>query len=207
MRRAAIVMAAEGGEERAPAQASCRRHGTRAADKLSAWGRQDRPRVDVEAMAPGRKRNGEVKMRVMVIVKANEESEAGALPQPEMLEAMGAYNNELIAAGVMLDGAGLKASAEGARVSLRNGKAVVTDGPFAETKELIAGYWVWQVKSLQDAIDWAKKAPTEGDHAFNLEIRPFFEPEDFAGVASEEMIAQEQGWRAEQAKQAPKASA
>jgi len=146
-------------------------------------------------------------MRVMVIVKANEESEAGALPQPEMLEAMGAYNNELIAAGVMLDGAGLKASAEGARVSLRNGKAVVTDGPFAETKELIAGYWVWRVKSLQDAIDWAKKAPTDGDNAFNLEIRPFFEPEDLAGVASEEMIAQEQGWRAEQAKQAPKASA
>jgi len=146
-------------------------------------------------------------MRVMVIVKANEESEAGALPSAEAVEAMGAYNNQLIAAGVMLDGGGLQSSAKGARVSLRNGRASVTDGPFAETKELIAGYWLWQVKSLQDAIDWAKKAPTEGDREFNLEIRPFFEPEDFAGVASEEIIAQEQDWRAEQARNAPKASA
>jgi hypothetical protein len=146
-------------------------------------------------------------MRVMVIVKANEESEAGALPNPELIAAMGAYNNELIAAGVMLDGGGLQSSAKGARVSLRNGKASVTDGPFAETKELIGGYWIWQVKSLQDAIDWAKKAPSEVDREFNLEIRPFFEPEDFAGVASEEIIAQEQDWRAEQARHAPKASA
>jgi hypothetical protein len=146
-------------------------------------------------------------MRVMVIVKANEESEAGALPNPELIAAMGAYNNELIAAGVMLDGGGLQSSAKGARVSLRNGKASVTDGPFAETKELIGGYWIWQVKSLQDAIDWAKKAPSEVDREFNLEIRPFFEPEDFAGVASEEIIAQEQDWRAEQARHAPKATA
>lgn len=146
-------------------------------------------------------------MRVMVIVKASPESEAGALPSPELLEAMGAYNNELIAAGVMLDGAGLQSSAKGARVSIRNGKAVVTDGPFAETKELIAGYWLWQVKSVREAIDWARKAPTDGDHAFNLEIRPFFEPEDFAGVASPETIAQEQAWRDEQARHAPKATA
>lgn len=146
-------------------------------------------------------------MRVMVIVKASKESEAGALPNPELIAAMGAFNNELIAAGVMLDGGGLQSSAKGARVSLRNGKAVVTDGPFTETKELIGGYWLWQVKSLQDAIDWAKKAPTDGDNEFNLEIRPFFEPEDFAGVASEEIIAQEQDWRAEQAKHAPKATA
>jgi hypothetical protein len=146
-------------------------------------------------------------MRVMVIVKANPESEAGALPSAEIIETMGAYNNELIAAGVMLDGGGLKASSNGARVHIRSGKVAVTDGPFTETKELIAGYWIWQVKSLQDAIDWAKKAPSEGDKPFDLEIRPFFEPEDFAGVASEEIIAQEQGWRADQAKQAPKASA
>ena len=146
-------------------------------------------------------------MRVMVIVKASKDSEAGALPNPELIAAMGAYNNELIAAGVMLDGGGLQSSAKGARVSLRNGKAVVTDGPFTETKELIGGYWLWQVKSLQDAIDWAKKAPTDGDNEFNLEIRPFFEPEDFAGVASEEIIAQEQDWRAEQARHAPKATA
>jgi hypothetical protein len=82
---------------------------------------------------------------------------------------------------------------------------MVTDGPFAETKELIGGYWVWQVKSLQDAIDWARKAPTDGDNEFNLEIRPFFEPEDFAEVASPELIAQEQGWRDEQARNAPRA--
>jgi hypothetical protein len=144
-------------------------------------------------------------MRVMVIVKANAESEAGALPNPELIEKMGAYNNELIAAGVMLDGAGLQSSAKGARVSIKRGKVVVTDGPFAETKELIAGYWVWQVKSLQDAIDWARKAPTDGDNTFDLEIRPFFEPEDFAEVASPELIAQEQGWREDQARNAPKA--
>jgi hypothetical protein len=142
-------------------------------------------------------------MRVMVIVKANAESEAGALPKPELIEAMGAYNNDLIAAGVMLDGGGLQSSAKGARVSIKRGKAVVTDGPFAETKELIAGYWVWQVKSLHDAIDWARKAPTDGDNEFSLEIRPFFEPEDFAEVASPELIAQEQGWRDEQARNAP----
>ncbi len=146
-------------------------------------------------------------MRVMVIVKANPESEAGALPNPEMIEKMGAYNNELIAAGVMLDAGGLQSSAKGARVSIRRGQAVVTDGPFAETKELIGGYWVWQVKSMQDAIDWARKAPSDGDKEFNLEIRPFFEPEDFAEVASPELIAQEQGWREEQASKAPKASA
>ena len=146
-------------------------------------------------------------MRVMVIVKASKDSEAGALPNPELIEAMGAFNNELIAAGLMLDGAGLQSSAKGVRVSLKRGKAVVTDGPFTETKELIAGYWVWQVKSLQDAIDWARKAPTDGDNEFNLEIRPFFEPEDFSEVASPELIAQEQGWRDDQARNAPKAQA
>src|SRR5579859_5776997 len=102
-------------------------------------------------------------MRVMVIVKANQDSEAGTLPTPDYIARMGAYNDELIAAGVMLDGGGLQASAKGARVSLRNGQSLVTDGPITETKELIGGYWIWQVKSLQDAIDWARKAPTDGD--------------------------------------------
>jgi hypothetical protein len=146
-------------------------------------------------------------MRVMVIVKASVESESGALPTPQALEAMGAYNNELIAAGVMLDAAGLKASSNGARVRLANGQAIVTDGPFAETKELIGGYWIWQVGSLQEAIDWAKKCPGDDVPEFNIEIRPFFEPEDFAGIASEQIIAEEQGWRAEQAKNAPRATA
>jgi hypothetical protein len=85
------------------------------------------------------------------------------------------------------------------------GRPPVTDGPFAETKELIAGYWLWQVKSLQDAIDWASRAPTQGDRPFDLEIRPFFEPEDFAEVATPELIAQEAGWRDDQAAKAPKA--
>lgn len=146
-------------------------------------------------------------MRVMVIVKANQDSEAGGLPTPEYIARMGAYNDELIAAGVMLDGGGLTPSARGARVSLRRGQATVTDGPFTETKELLGGYWIWQVASLQEALDWAKKAPTDGDREFNLELRPFMEPEDFAEVATPELIAQEQGWRDEQAKKAPKPSA
>ena len=144
-------------------------------------------------------------MRVMVIVKANTESEAGALPTPELITAMGVFNNELIAAGVMLDGGGLQSSAKGARVHIQSGKVTVTDGPFTETKELIAGFWIWQVKSLQDAIDWAKRAPTEGDRPFDLEIRPYFEPEDFAEVATPELIAEEVEWREDQARKAPKA--
>jgi hypothetical protein len=146
-------------------------------------------------------------MRVLVIVKANPESEAGAMPSPEAVAEMGAYNNELIAAGVMLDGGGLRASSHGARVHILRGEAIVTDGPFAETKELMGGYWIWQVKDLAEAIAWAKKAPTQGDRPFDLELRPFFEPEDFAGVASQEIIEQEKDWRDEQAKHAPKATA
>jgi hypothetical protein len=146
-------------------------------------------------------------MRVMVIVKASQESETGALPSAELLTEMGAYNNELIAAGVMLDGGGLMASSNGARVSIRSGAAIVFDGPFAETKELIAGYWIWQVKSLQDAIEWARKAPSDGDSEFNLEIRPFFEPEAFSEIAAPEQVAQEQAWREDQARNAPKTPA
>jgi hypothetical protein len=146
-------------------------------------------------------------MRVMVIVKASAESEAGAMPSPELLTAMGKYNDELIAAGVMLDGAGLHASAKGARVTIKSGQALVTDGPFTETKELIAGYWVWQVPSLQAAVDWARKAPSDGDQPFNLELRPFIEPEDFAGLTTDEEIAKEQAWREKQAANAPKATA
>ena len=146
-------------------------------------------------------------MRVLVIVKANAESEAGALPSPDLIEKMGAYNNELIAAGVMLDGGGLKASRHGARMRKVGDDVTMIDGPFAETKELIGGYWIWQVKDLQEAKDWASKAPTEGDRPFDLELRPFFEPEDFAGVASDELIEQEKDWRTEQAKHAPKALA
>jgi hypothetical protein len=140
-------------------------------------------------------------MRFMVIVKANPDSEAGVLPSPEMLEEMGAYNNELIAAGVMLDGAGLRDSSKGVRVSFDGPEPMVIDGPFTETKELIAGYWVWQCKDLAEAIAWLKKAPFQEG---TLEIRPFFEPEDFAGVASDEIVQQEKGWREEQARAAEK---
>jgi hypothetical protein len=143
----------------------------------------------------------------MVIVKASAESEAGAMPSPELLAAMGKYNDELITAGVMLDGAGLQSSAKAARVCIQSGRATVTDGPFTETKELIAGYWVWQVASLEDAVAWARKAPSDGDQPFNLELRPFFEPEDFAGLATPEEIAKEQDWRDKQAANAPKATA
>ena len=134
-------------------------------------------------------------MRVMVIVKANPESEAGQMPSPEMLAEMDRYNDELIAAGVMVDGAGLRPLKDSVRVSFDGPEPVVLDGPFAETKELIAGYWIWQVKDLQDAVTWLKKAPfKEGE----LDIRPFFEPEDFAGVASDEIIQKEIGWREKQ---------
>jgi hypothetical protein len=140
-------------------------------------------------------------MRFMVIVKANADSEAGVMPDPEMIAAMAAYNNELIAAGVMLDGAGLQSSAKGARVRFGKGKPLVIDGPFAETKELIGGYWVWECKDLADAVAWLQKAPfKEGE----VEIRPFFEPEAFEGIASPEVIAQEQAWREAQAAKAPR---
>ena len=143
-------------------------------------------------------------MRVMVVVKATAQSETGVMPQdPSMFIEMGKFNDELIAAGVMLDGAGLKASSNGKRLTFQGRKATVTDGPFAETKELIAGYWIWEVKDLADAIQWASRAPMQdGD---TLEVRPFFEPEDFAGLVPDEMVQQEKGWRDEQAARAPKA--
>src|SRR5687768_15460368 len=138
-------------------------------------------------------------MRFMVIVKANEQTESGQFPPDaeKLFADMDKYNSELIAAGVMLDGAGLKPSSEGVRVNFDGPEPTVTDGPFAETKELIAGYWVWQCKDLAEAIAWLKKAPfKEG----SLELRPFHEPEDFAGVASDEIIEKEKGWREAQAR-------
>jgi hypothetical protein len=120
-------------------------------------------------------------VRFMMIVKASKDSEAGKLPTDEMIAAMGKYNEELIKAGVLVDLAGLKSSAQGARVRFTGGQRTVIDGPFAETKELIAGFWIINVKSLQEAIDWAKRvpAPHGPDQECELEIRPFFELEDF----------------------------
>jgi len=117
-------------------------------------------------------------MRVMVFVKANEQSEAGVLPSQEILAQMGKYNEELVKAGVMLAGEGLKSSSQGARVKFEGSKRTVTDGPFPETKELIAGFWIWKVNSMKDAIEWLRRAPFGG--GVELEIRPIFEPEDFA---------------------------
>jgi hypothetical protein len=116
-------------------------------------------------------------MRVMVLVKANEESEAGVLPSGELLTEMGKFNEELVKAGVMLAGEGLQPSSKGVRVQFSGGKRTVVDGPFAETKELIAGFWLWEVKSLDEAIEWLKRAPFEDTE---VEIRQVFETEDFA---------------------------
>ena len=116
-------------------------------------------------------------MRFMVLVKANKDSEAGVLPSAEILAEMGKFNEELVKAGVMLAGEGLQASSKGARVRFSGGKKTVIDGPFAETKELVAGYWLWQCKSLDEAIAWLKRAPFEDTE---VEIRQVFEAEDFA---------------------------
>jgi hypothetical protein len=143
-------------------------------------------------------------MRVMVVVKATPQSETGVMPEdPSMFIEMGKFNDQLIAAGVMLDAAGLKASSNGKRLTFKDKKATVTDGPFAETKELIAGFWIWEVKDMADAMQWASRAPMQdGD---TLEVRPFYEPEDFAGLVPDEMVEQEKGWRDEQLAKAPKA--
>jgi len=116
-------------------------------------------------------------MRFMMIVKASKESEAGAMPEEKILADMAKYNEELVKAGVMLDGSGLKPSSNGARIRYSGSKRTVIDGPFAEAKELIAGYWIIQVKSKEEAIEWAKRVPFDDGE---VELRPFFELEDFA---------------------------
>lgn len=137
-------------------------------------------------------------MRVMVIVKANKDSEAGVMPNEQMLREMGEYNEELVKAGIMVDGDGLKPSSAGARVSFSGTQRIVTDGPFAETKELVAGYWIWQVKSLEEAIEWAKRCPNPmGEEGGELEIRPFFEAEDFGEAFTPELREQEDRLRAQ----------
>ena len=129
----------------------------------------------------------------MIIVKANHDSEAGVLPSRDVLEAMGQYNEELVKAGVMLTGEGLQRSATGARVVFNGDKHSVVDGPFAETKELVAGFWLWQVKSKDEAIDWVKRAPFSGDAV--IEIRRVSEPEDFGDALTPEVRDAEQRLR------------
>jgi len=132
-------------------------------------------------------------MRVMVIVKASKESEAGVLPNNELLTQMGKYNQELVKAGVMLAGDGLHPSSKGKRVRFSEGKRTVIDGPFTETKELIAGFWLWQVRSMEEAVEWLKRAPFDG--GAELEIRQVFEAEDFGAEFTPELREQEQRMR------------
>jgi hypothetical protein len=132
----------------------------------------------------------------MVLVKANKDSEAGVLPDEKILTAMGKYNEELVKAGVMLAGEGLHASSKGARVRFSGGKKTVIDGPFTETKELVAGFWLWQVKSKEEAIEWLKRAPFEDTE---IEIRQVFEAEDFGAEFTPELREQEERLRAQTA--------
>ena len=137
-------------------------------------------------------------MRVMVLVKANEESEAGQMPSQELLAQMQGFNEELIKAGVMLAGEGLKATSEGARVVFSGSERRVVDGPFAETKELLAGFWLWQVRSMEEAIEWAKRIPCEeGAPESAVEIRPVFETDDFSEEMTPEMREREERMRRE----------
>jgi hypothetical protein len=137
----------------------------------------------------------------MVIVKANKDTEAGVMPSEELLRDMGNYNEELVKAGVMLAGEGLQPSSKGARVRFSGEKRTVIDGPFAETKELIAGYWLWQCKSLQEAIDWVKRCPNPTGSESEIEIRQIFEAEDFGAEFTPELREQGDRLRGEIAKQ------
>jgi hypothetical protein len=137
-------------------------------------------------------------MRVMVFVKASKESEAGVMPSRELLTAMGKFNEELVKAGVLLAADGLHASSKGKRVKFSGQQHTMTDGPFAETKELIAGYWLWQVKSIEEAVEWLKRAPFDG--GTEVEIRPVFEAADFGAQLTPELKAQEAKLRAQSAK-------
>lgn len=132
-------------------------------------------------------------MRVMVIVKANKDSEAGVLPDKKILTEMGKFNEELVKAGVMLAGEGLHASSKGKRIKFSGTQRTVIDGPFAETRELIAGFWLWQVKSMDDAVEWLKRAPFDGDT--EIEIRQVFEAEDFGAEFTPELREQEERLR------------
>jgi hypothetical protein len=142
-------------------------------------------------------------MRVMVIIKANKESEAGVMPSEKLLTDMGKFNEELVNAGIMLDGEGLHPSSKAKRVRFSGGNRIVTDGPFAETRELIAGYWIWKVNSMDEAIEWVKRIPFDPDSVEGdgeVEIRQIFEAEDFGAEFTPELREQEDHVRAEAAK-------
>jgi hypothetical protein len=152
------------------------------------------------AARSGPVKKGDTTMRVMVIVKASKESEAGQMPSEQLLRDMGNYNEQLVKAGIMLAGEGLHPTSKGKRVRFSGANRTVIDGPFAETKELIAGYWLWKVKSMDEAINWLKRAPFDG--GTELEIRPIFEADDFGKEFTPELRAQEDRLRAEMASKA-----
>ena len=130
-------------------------------------------------------------MRVMVIVKASKDSEAGVMPDTKLLADMGKFNEELVKAGVMLAGEGLHPSSRGARVKFSGSTRTVVDGPFAETKELVAGFWLWQVRSMDEALEWARRCPNPHAGESEIELRPVFEAEDFGAALTPELAAQE----------------
>jgi hypothetical protein len=137
----------------------------------------------------------------MVLIKADKDSEAGVMPSEQLLKEMGAFNEELVKAGIMLDGEGLKPSSAGKRVRFSGASRTVVDGPFVETKELIAGYWIWKVKSMDEAVEWVKRCPNPTGVEAEVEIRPIFESKDFGAEFTPELRAQEERLRAEIAKQ------
>ena len=138
-------------------------------------------------------------MKVVVLVKASKDSEAGVMPSTELLAAMGKYNEELVKAGVMLVAEGLHPSAKGKRVQFSGDKRTVIDGPFAETKELVAGFWIWQVRSMEEAVEWARRCPNPHNEDSILELRQVFEPEDFGDALTPELREREKRLRAQTA--------
>lgn len=141
-------------------------------------------------------------MRVMVMVKATADSEAGAMPSEALLTEMGQFNEQLVKAGLMLAGEGLHPSKKGARIRFSGRDRTVIDGPFAETKELVSGFWIWQVKSMEEAIEWVKRCPNPMPTESEIEIRPIFEAEDFGDALTPELREQEERLRAESARRA-----
>lgn len=142
-------------------------------------------------------------MRVMVIIKANEDSEAGIMPSQQLLTEMGKFNEELVKAGIMLEGEGLHPTSRAKRVKFSSGNRIVTDGPFAETRELIAGFWIWKVNSMEEAVEWVKRIPSDSESAQSdteVEIRQIFEAQDFGAEFTPELREQEERVRAQAAK-------
>lgn len=141
-------------------------------------------------------------MRVMVIIKANADSEAGVMPSEKVLAEMGKFNEELVNAGIMLEGEGLHPTSKAKRIKFSEGKRLVTDGPFAETREQIAGFWIWKVKSMDEAVEWAKRIPFDGNEleSEEIDIRPIFEAEDFGPELTPELRKLEENLRAKAAK-------